>query len=400
MKKRILFVDDEPQVLQGLQRMLHSMRNDWSMEFASSAFEGLRKLENGDFHVVVSDMRMPRMDGAEFLALVMKKYPKIIRFILSGHSDKELIMKSIGSTHQYLTKPCDAETLKRTVARALALRNLLMDDSLKELVSHMKTLPSLPTLYLQLIKELQAPDTTMSHVGEIISQDVGMTAKVLQLVNSSFFGLSRHVSTPEHAAKLLGAEIIKAVVLSVQIFAKFENSLQSGLSLENLINHSMAVGALAQKISLSVRLNSKISDNAFIAGMLHDAGKLILAENLPEKYSKAVSLARLKKMTIGDAERDIFGATHAEVGAYLIGLWGLPDNIVEALAFHHRPGECLDNTFSPLTAVHAANCLYYELNPGPDDLKVNTLDAEYLKAVGYQDRLGVWRELCATVKRS
>ena len=399
MKKRILFVDDEPNVLQGLHRMLHSMRSEWDIEFASSAFEALRKLEKSTFHVVVSDMRMPRMDGDEFLSLVMKKYPKIIRFILSGNSDKELIMKSIGSTHQYLTKPCEAETLKKTVARALALRNFLMDDSLKELVSHMKTLPSLPTLYLQLIKELQSPETTMKYIGEIISKDVGMTAKILQLVNSSFFGLSRHVSTPEHAAKLLGAEIIKAVVLSVQIFSKFENAQESGLSLEKLINHSVSVGSLAQKIAQCEGLNPQTTDNAFIAGMLHDAGKLILAENLPEQYSKAMALARLKKLTVSEAERKIFDATHAEVGAYLMGLWGLPDNIVEALAYHHRPTQCLDNTFSPLAAVHAANAIHHELFPGEEDYNITPLNTGYLNAIGLRHRLPVWRELCVSTKK-
>lgn len=384
--------------MQGLQRMLHSMRSEWDLEYANSAFEALRKLEKSDFHVVVSDMRMPKMDGAEFLSLVKTKYPKVIRFILSGHSDKELIMKSIGATHQYLTKPCDAETLKNTLTRALTLRNLLGDDHLKGLVSHLKTLPSLPTLYLQLLKELQSPDTTMTRVGEIISKDVGMTAKILQLVNSSFFGLSRHVSTPEHAAKLLGAEIIKAVVLTVQIFSKFENALQSGLQLEKLINHSIAVGALAQKIALGEGLDSKLSDNAFIAGILHDAGKLILAENLPEKYNKAMALARFKKISVIDAEREIFGVTHAEVGAYLIGLWGLPDNIVEALAFHHRPTTCLDAAFNPLTAVHAANAIYYEMNPEHNDGTASELDMEYLQTLGLQNRLPIWRELNATIK--
>jgi HD-like signal output (HDOD) protein len=398
MKKRILFVDDEPNVLKGLQRMLHSMRNEWDMEFAASAMEGLRKLEGETFHVVISDMRMPGMDGADFLAIVMKKYPKIVRFILSGHSDRELIMKSIGSTHQFLTKPCDAETLKNAVSRALALRTLLTDDTMKELVSHMKTLPSLPTLYLELIRALQLPETTMTRIGEIISKDVGMTAKILQLVNSSFFGLSRHVSTAEHAAKLLGAEIIKAVVLSVQIFSRFENSPQSGLDLDVLINHSLCVGSFAQKISQGQGQHPKIVDNAFIAGMLHDAGKLILAENLPQKYSQAMALARTKHLMAWEAEREIFGATHAEVGAYLIGLWGLPDNIVEALAFHHSPRMCLDNEFSPLAAVHAADAIHHEMYPDQGEIKTGTLDLNYLKAIGVGDRIELWRTTCANAK--
>ncbi|MFQ5753214.1 MAG: response regulator, partial [bacterium] len=221
MKKRILFVDDEVNVLQGLQRMLRSMRNEWQMEFALCGQKALEIMSQTPFDMIVSDMRMPGMDGAELLNEVMQRYPDIVRIILSGQASKEEIIKSIGPTHQYLPKPCDAEKLKATIARAFAQHDLLKDRKLKELVSRMKSLPSLPSLYLELQKELQSLEVTMAKVGEIISKDVGMTAKILQLINSAYFGLPVHVSSAVHAAKLLGPEIIKSLVLSVQIFSMF-----------------------------------------------------------------------------------------------------------------------------------------------------------------------------------
>src|SRR5581483_5953516 len=173
--KRILFVDDEPNILQGLQRMLRPMRHEWDIAFAQSGPEALKLLEQSPFDIVVSDMRMPRMNGAQFLAEVRDRHPQIVRIILTGQSDQEAILRAIGSTHQYLSKPCNADTLKSTVARACALRDLLASDALKKLVSKMTTLPSPSSLYCQMIAALEAPNTSLHQVAEIVAKDVGMT---------------------------------------------------------------------------------------------------------------------------------------------------------------------------------------------------------------------------------
>src|ERR1700722_3308226 len=184
MKKRILFVDDEAMVLQGLQRMLRSMRAEWEMEFVESAEAALRLLAQKSFDVIVSDMRMPRMNGAELLAEVMKRHPTTVRLILSGYADKDLILQCVGSTHQYLAKPCDAESLKSTISRASNLESSLNSKRLKSLVCQMNHLPSIPTLYVQVIEKASRPDTLLEEIGAIISQDISMTAQILKLANS------------------------------------------------------------------------------------------------------------------------------------------------------------------------------------------------------------------------
>ncbi|MFQ5706186.1 MAG: HDOD domain-containing protein [bacterium] len=392
MKKRLLFVDDTENVLQGLRRMLRSKRHEWDMEFAASGEEALAILSERPADVIVADMRMPGMDGAELLSTVMERHPQTIRIVLSGQSDKEMIMKSIGPTHQYLSKPCNADELKNIIERALALRDLLTDEKLKGLVAQIRYLPSLPTLYLELMQELQSANVTMKRVGEIISKDVGMTAKILQLVNSAFFGLRENISSPIHAAKLLGPEIIKALVLSVQVFSKFDQFKIKCLPLAKLLNHSLSVAAFARRIAILETQSEKIIDHAIMAGLLHDTGKLVLAENLPDEYGEAVMFARQQGIGMWQAEQEIIGATHAEIGAYLLGLWGLPDNIVEALAYHHRPQHCLGMNFSPLTAVHVANVLEHAFC----DTKVLAAepDREYLQKLGLADRLQLWQENC------
>ena len=399
MKKRILFVDDQPELLRGLRRMLFKMGSEWDMEFVESGQKALEVLQKAPFDVIVSDMRMPGMDGAELLTEAKKKFPPVIRIILSGHSDEQLILKSIGSTHQFLAKPLNGEKLKEILTRAFGLRDMLSDAKLKKLVADLNCLPSLPTLYQELMLELQSPDVTMQKLGEIISRDIGMTAKMMQLVNSAFFGLPMHVSDPIHAAKLLGPEILRALVLSVQVFSKFDQVDSCGLSIEKFTDHSLAVASTAKDIAIRENQSKGIADNALIAGMLHDIGKLILAQSLPETYNKAATCAKDNNITIWEAEQSTLGATHADVGAYLLGLWGLPDDIVEAIAFHHRPLSCVDKSFGPLTAVHVADVLEHGFDEGKNDAPHSTINLEYLDKLGLTNQVSEWQESCKKSKQ-
>lgn len=189
MKIGILFVDDEPNVLRSIRRMLHGLRQEWDMKFVESGHEALSLLAKEAFEVIITDMRMPQMDGAQLLTEVKKQYPHMVRIVLSGHTDKDMILKSVQQAHQYLSKPCDAETLKSTISRTRARRSLLSQESLKRIVSKIDVLPSLPSLYAEIINELQSSDLSIQKIGQIISKDLGMTAKVLQMVNSAFFGI-------------------------------------------------------------------------------------------------------------------------------------------------------------------------------------------------------------------
>lgn len=356
--RQILFVDDEPMILDGLRRMLRPMRDTWETEFANSGAMALEMLACQEFDVIVSDMRMPGMDGAQLLSAVQQLYPNIIRVILSGHTEKEMILKTVGIAQQYLSKPCDADTLKETIAKAFALRDLLSSPSLQKLVSSLGSLPSLPSLYMQLVKELQNPNVSLNHVGEIISKDIGMTAKILQMVNSAFFGLRRNVSNPTEAAMLLGLDTIMSLVLSIQVFSSFDEVHCPEFSTQHLWTHSTEVGTAAKSfVKVSQKNSSKLADDTMTAGLLHDTGKIVLISSRADDYKKVVKLTKTENISLIEAERFVFGATHAEIGAYLLGLWGLPDSVVEAVAFHHEPLASPSSSFSPLTAVYLANLL-------------------------------------------
>jgi HD-like signal output (HDOD) protein/CheY-like chemotaxis protein len=393
--RRILFVDDEPNVLEGLQRMLRSMRHEWDMAFAEGGVAALEILDAGPCDVVVSDMRMPGMDGVRLLSEVRERYPQTVRIVLSGHSDHELILKSVGAAHQYLSKPCDADSVKETVVRAFALRDLLTNEKLQLLVSRMRSLPSVPSLYAQLLEELESPDASIERIGEIVSRDPGMTAKILQLVNSAFFGLRRHISSSADATSLLGLDTIKALALSVGVFSRFDRAQVPGFDLDALLSYSTAIGMIAREIARAEGQTEEAMDAAFTAGLLHQTGKLVLAAQLPGEYNAMLALAREEGLLAVKAERRIFGAAYPEVGAYWLGLWGLPDSIVDAVAFHHRPGQCPVKAFGPLTAVHTAIFLERQTRPaGPGADDVSPLDLNYLASLGLDGRVGAWQETC------
>ncbi|MGC9943798.1 MAG: response regulator [Verrucomicrobiota bacterium] len=391
MKKRILFVDDDEFALKGLDRSLRSMRDEWEMEFVGSGNQALNRMAEAHFDVIISDMRMPGMNGAELLNEVMKRHPKTVRLILSGYADHDLILRCIGSTHQYLAKPCDAKTLRMTVQRAAHLEESLKSESLRLLVNRCSVLPSLPALYSEIIEVLQDPDAGVEEIGAIIVKDVAMTAKILKLVNSAFFGLGNEIANPSEAVAYLGTDTIKSLILVTHAFSNSEIRLD-GFSLESLWNHSLEVSKAAKAVASYEGAEKKFLDEAFVAGLLHDVGKLVFALNLPQEYQAAINIAREMQIPLAAAEKQVFGANHGDVGGYLLGLWGLPVPVVEAIALHHRPELTLMRAFSPLTAVHVGNTLASVEFPSVTGIPASEPDLNYLSTLGLKGHLQTWRK--------
>jgi HD-like signal output (HDOD) protein len=340
---------------------------------------------------------MPEMDGAQLLAEVKSRHPEVVRIILSGQVEQETTFKYLQLAHQSLSKPCDADILKHTLNKLFALRNLLEDESIKRIVSQTETLPSLPAVYTEIISELQSPDPSVQKVGDIISKDLGMAAKILQVVNSAFFGLVRKISNPKEAVMLLGTETIKALVLSVKIFSEFNQKKFAWFNFDDLFNHSMSVSMFAQTITKEEHLDQNLVNNSLMAGMFHDLGKLILVTNFQEPYQKLLTEARQTEQNLWDLENDLFGTSHAEIGAYLMGLWGLEYPVIEAIAYHHCPGKSLSNSTGLLTAVHfgdAFDRLKNDSNVQNCGNGWRQLDRGYLDNLGVADRINDWKTVC------
>ncbi len=397
LKKRILFVDDEPMVLKGLQRTLRKMRHEWDMAFAGGGAEALEILAKNPVDVIVSDLKMPEMDGTRLLTEVKNRHPDVVRIILSGHLEHETTLKSLQVAHQSLAKPCDARVLQQTLAKLFALRDILSDAAIKKIVARIESLPSLPSIYTEIMAEMQSADPSIQKVGAIVATDPSMTAKILQVINSVFFGLPRKIESPQQAVALLGLETIKSLVLSVKIFAQFNQKSFSWFDIDTLFHHSLAVSTHTRAIVAAQKMAQVMINHALMAGLLHDLGKLILATNFQKPYRQLLAEARSCGRSLWELEYEAFGTSHAEIGAYLMGLWRVETPIIEAIAFHHRPAGSLAQTMGLLTAVHVGNAIDHQDPPAADQPAALPIDAQYLDSVGATQRLAQWRQACREI---
>lgn len=388
-RSRLLFVDDEPLVLQGLQRTLHSMRAEWDMTFVGGGDEALEALQRQPYDAIITDMRMPRMDGAQLLEKVKERYPEIVRIVLSGQANRETILRSAGPAHQYISKPCDPQELKLRLAQAFAMRDLLQNSGVRALVAGLKSIPSPPGLYYEIQAELQSEDSSLKKIADIVSKDVGMTAKILQLANSAFMGARYNISNTTQAVTLIGTEMVRALVLSVHVFSQFKNPEKTDCA--TLWEHSIAVACLAQRIAAAEGCSKAAADESFTAGILHDIGKLVLLSEMPKPYAQLLVDIAKNPGSLAVAERQRFGCTHADLGAYLMSIWGLPHSLVQAVAYHDRPADSAENRLCSLTAVHGADVIASAANPALL-LQDVQWDEHYMQDLGKCGREPVWRD--------
>lgn len=393
--KRVLFVDDEPKVLDGLRRMLRPMKAQWDMDFVASGSEALARFAARPYDVIVSDMRMPGMDGLQLLQTVREQYPQVVRFILSGQTDREAMLRSVGAIHQFLSKPCEQDVLKARVTRALDLQRLLQSPRLRQLVAGIGILPSLPSLYVDLMDEVRSPQSSIQKIVAIISRDIGMTAKILQIVNSSLFGLTPPVTNLPHAINLLGLEIIQGLALTTQVFGQFQKSPEQAAGLEALWAHSLATGTAARMIAKAEGADAMFVEETFLAGLLHDIGILALSTKSGGQYDLLWQQGTKEGEGLITSERRALGGGHAEVGGFLVGLWGVSDAIVEAIAYHHEPLQTATSC-SPLTVVCAVH-QFVSAAHGPQLEGLEGNHEDYFRQVNVLDRLPAWRALTEQV---
>jgi putative nucleotidyltransferase with HDIG domain len=270
-----------------------------------------------------------------------------------------------------------------------------VSEDLRDFVADMGSLPSLPSLYMQLTEELREREVSSARIGRIISKDLAMTSKILQIVNSAYFGLSRQISSVDRAILLMGLEMIRTFVLSVEVFSMFEPKKMTGLTVAGLWRHSMSCAAMARRIAASEGYSRAMADHVATAAFLHDIGKLLMANERPEKYRDVGGVVLEEGVPVFEAEKRVFGFDHAEAGGVLLERWKLPESIVEAVFRHHVPRLCDEGAVSPLTIIHVADYLEHRANGGEFSQAVE-LDEVYLGSVSALERLALWESLADT----
>jgi putative nucleotidyltransferase with HDIG domain len=391
--KRILFVDDDLHLLEGLRDALRPFRRQWAMSFVTSGDEALSLLAEQEQDVVISDLRMPGMDGATLLARVLESHPTAVRIVLSGQAELRTVARAAGVAHRLLAKPCEIDELTRVIERSCALQDITDRVELNRRIAGASVVPSVPRLYMQLTELLLSGEGSASDAARIVEGDIAMAAKVLQLANSAYFGRRNSVTGVRDAVAYLGLEALRALALSAEIFRAFAvDPPIPGFDLEVLQRHSTRVAQLARAICEQ----PSERDEAFAAGLLHDVGLLVFASQERDELAATFAAARLEHRPRYEVERERHGVTHADVGAHLLALWGLPHTITDAVAHHHEPPPP-GAPFDAVATTYVANLLIdqIESHSVSDWSPPSRLDDGDLEAAGMGEHLERWRELAA-----
>ncbi|TRW89569.1 response regulator [Candidatus Methylobacter oryzae] len=394
-KKNILFVDDNENVISGIQRQLRPYREQWQLFFAGNGAQALQLMAQQPIDLIVSDMMMPGMRGDKLLNIVSEHYPATVRMILSGDADEESLKNGLEVAHQYLSKPCSAETLREVISQVFKIQTCLRNPRIVAGVGDANQLPSLPRIYQELNKAIADENTTTQDIANIFASDMVLSAKLLQLVNSPYFGLNRIVSSLTDAINLIGLKKLSSLVLSVHVKTSFSiNDPEIAHYMECLWQDSGRVSELARQIALSEGQQEDRPDQAYLGGLLHNMGLLIFMSRGGDKLKTLIERLKNTDTPTAALETAIFGFTRSEAAAYVLSLWKIPPRIIEAILLQNSPSDTGYDGVNALTAVHIAACLLKP--PAKSDcarLFEITLDTEYLQRINKLDRLPHWQTL-------
>ncbi len=384
-KKRILFVDDEPAILAGLENLLYRERKKWQMVFALGAEKAFEELRAASFDVVVSDMKMPGIDGAELLNRVKDQYPSTARIMLSGYAEREAIVRALPAVHQLLSKPCEAAVLRDALERGT--HDALGETPVRRMMVRMDKLLSPPAIHRELVTALERPTASVADVTAIVARDPASCAKIFQLVNSAYFGAGQQPTSVEHAVASLGVERLRYILRTASVF-----SADSSPAIEEIQQSSAHAAKLAGRL-----LPGRLGDTAYVAALLHDVGRAVIALELPADHRVIVETATAKRRPALDVERERLGVGHAEVGAQLLELWGLPRSLADVVRFHHDPGSAPLELRQLAAVVHVADALTDSscrpgLEPGGD-----AIDLASLERAGLAGQLSAWRAIASSM---
>lgn len=374
----ILFVDDEQRILDGLRRQLHPRRQVWDMRFVTSGAEAIRQLNERPAEIIVSDMRMPGMTGGELFQKLIVSHPQTTRIILSGQTDLDDLLRDLGCIHQYLQKPCDPIQLCSAIERAFTLTRMVQQPQLRGAAGRITALPPGGMGYRHLVAELSRDDANLERVCDIVSADPALAVKIMQLVNSAFFGMPRHTSTPSDAVRLLGLPTLRSIVVAARLF-EYINTDPGDVALhdaadelrphiESLWQRCSDIGEMAARLAKQHGAPPADQNQARLAGLLSLVGRAILMTSMPADYRRVLDLASAGGRTLSQCETEIFGASQDDLAAYALGLWAFSDDVVTAVANQSQPTRVPNaRSHHPVGFLHLARALCMTSLDGFDD---------------------------------
>ena len=348
--KRLLFVDDAPEILSAIRRSFFD--SEYDVLTAESGMSALDILKTTEISLIVSDLRMPEMDGYQLLAAVKREYPHVIRIILSGYSDEKLVLKALQKNiaKVYLLKPWDNDVLRKLVDQLFCTEDLLRSSNVLSLINNVGELPTLKQSYRNILSLIDQ-DAEIPEIIRSIETDQSIAAKILHIANSAFYGL--RTGSVAKAVRYLGLNTMRSLVLTTPIMDVFSKPRRGN----NFAEEQLAVAMRTNRILSLIYeryLHKKMDDMSSIAGLMHNVGKTLLYTIYQKKYCALVKEATAVGRNIMDAERDVFGVSYSEVGGYLLQWWDMPFAMVEAAVYHNNPLDERIVNHELVMAVHLA----------------------------------------------
>jgi len=400
--KKILFVDDEKNILMAMKRQMHPYREKWKCFFAEDAETALAVLNSRDINVIVSDVIMPHTNGLELLKKVSVKYPEVFRIILSGQVNEDMAMDCMRVSHQVFAKPYDVNNLIQKIDDLVESEHIISNSYMRDILSNITNIPPVPSTLLEINNTLKDPEATITDVGEIISQDPAVSAGLLKLVNSPFFSLRNDIYSTEKAVALLGIETIKAFIINNYLLGYFKLESTDYLDIEKLKKHLFIVSLLSKSISQGLNLSKESQEIAITASLMHDIGKLILLANIHDRYVATIKETIRHDRPLWEMERECLGYTHAEVGAYLFSIWGMPKELTEAILYHHTPNLSPNKEINSLVPLHIANVFEHNLINYGEHRPERKVDQTFLERFDLNSKIETiltdCRNICEEVK--
>lgn len=345
-RRRILFVDDEPMILTGLRNGLRKQAHRWDMVFAATGDIALAELAASRFAVIVSDMRMPRMDGVTLLETVRRDHPSTARMILTGYAEPAMMARIFPVAHQLLSKPFALPALAATIERACQLHDVLADPAAASIVSRFPELPPLPRLYHDTALTLAYPEMPIEDITASLRRDAATCSRVLALCTPAH-GFDRTITSAAEAVARLGVGVVGPLVLASHVWAAIGPTPSLDLLDHQL--HGLAIARLA-----ATSPDRALASNAFAAGLVHDLGKLLLARHYPDEYATVVARTSETGSADGVAERELFGTTHGVLAAHVLARWGVALPVLDAVAHHDTDAPPVGSLADTIAAAHLA----------------------------------------------
>ena len=394
MKAKILFIDDHENILQGLRLSLRSMRAEWDMAFAPSGAEGLEMFDRIWPDVVVTDMRMPDIDGTQVLRDIQRRKPDVGKIILSGYSDKDTVIRNLQLANGYLSKPCRTQDLVAAIRNTLRSNDIILNSEIRNSIAEIETIPACPDVFERLLGELESGNANPEAIGEIITQDIALSTNILRIINCEFFNFPRQAGTIEHAVRILGPQALRNIIMTSRLFEETSDCDQADISVKMLWEHCLRVARFATVIAADSGLSETDRNDTVIAAMFHDIGKFVLASKMRPRFAEVLAMVRKDSCRVDVAERCVLGASHAEVGAYLLARWGFSHAQTGILRSHHDEAVMASREVTPQMVLFVADCLDHELVRIQDRFPRHTLDFTAGFPEHARRRIADWRALC------